>query len=274
MKRKCIFFGFLLLFFPLFAEEICFLKHQGLDFEETYKDIYSAMILKKEVEPFIYNYVLSHESFFDINTVRYNTIARNQDVAVMEYIQFLDSYIKEDYVRSSEHLYLSIYLFSKSWFENDISLQDNYLHSFYFRRILRKNGIEDLYEKILEGSRIGFLNISENETDYKPRSDFDNQIMSIFFGDAQEEELSNLIDMSDGLHRFSFFRPIGKQVLIQYNPNNREAVSFIKRLEEESQVILVTQPTRTVHTVRIVIIADSNRAREIYTKYYGNVKDQ
>lgn len=274
MKRKCILFGFLLLFFPLFAEEICFLNHQGLDFEETYKDIYSAMILKKEVEPFIYNYVLSHESFFDINTVRYNTIARNQDVAVMEYLQFLDSYIKEDYVRSSEHFYLSIYLNSKSLFEANWFLKENYLYSFFFTLIFRKNGIEDLYEKILEGSRIGFLNIYENKTDYKPRSDFDNQIMSIFFGDAQEEELSNLIDMSDGLHRFSFFRPIGKQVLIQYNPNNREAVSFIKRLEEESQVILVTQPTRTVHTVRIVIIADSNRAREIYTKYYGNVKDQ
>ncbi len=241
----------------------------GEEFENRYEDFQKKMLEGLDVVPDITAYVKDQSGNLDYDEMRYDSGRQSSEVATLEYLRSVIAYVQQDISESVEHLYLSIYFQMKQSYDNHQSIDSLLRYCIFFRNLMCKDGIANFYQEIANGRKTGFyLNFSD-ELFYEIRPDFEGRWMTSFFGDARVDDMNSLIDPEIGLSGFSFFKPLEKYLIIQYNPKNRDAVRFLKKLEKESGVIVKKDPTTAVFTFKLFLVANKAYAREIYQKYYG-----
>jgi hypothetical protein len=240
-----------------------------LSFEESYNSILKKMLVGVGVSDEINRYIESRAILFQYENVRYETIKQNSEIVTLEFLQFLTSRKDGRLPVSAEHLYLSIYLEMKTFYENGRHIDFLPSHEIVFYKLMQQHGIDQLYSEVLNGNPLWLKINTSRELSYRVRPDFEGRWMTSFFGDSPVDFMNSLIDPEIGLSGFSFFKPLEKYLIIQYNPKNRDAVEFLNKLEKESGVVVKKEPTTAVFTFKLFLVANKAFAREIYQKYYG-----
>ncbi len=239
------------------------------EFSDVYMKILSAMKENKDIKGIANGYINLKKDEYSNSEVRYDTIDTSYYVSYLEFFRFVSDYSRKVYMDSAFHLYLNMYLNSKSAYEKKYDGDYSMFYWCVFLAIIHPDLYEQMYNDIIDGKEFGFsVKLYRGKT-YESRSDFEGQLMFSVFGDAPIEEMESLIDPEIGLSGFSFFKPIEKVLLIKYNPNNARAVDFLKRLEKESGVKVKKEPSSEVFTFKLFFVANKDLARAIYQKYYG-----